>query len=197
MKTVTVSYNVYQYAELSEEAKETAKQWYLDGQDAGFFQEDVQCDLRNFFPDSDLKVAFQLAYCQGDGFSIYGKIRLVEFLELVKENFSEKELKFLKWALSEYSSVVEIESPWRSPYINYEKVGFVDEIWSDMEYEHLKNIPWNVLEKFDQACAAYMEDLCEQYEKWGYSYFYEVDDETMEDMCEANGYWFTEDGRIA
>ena len=30
MRTVTETYNVYNYNELSDEAKEKAKQWYLD-----------------------------------------------------------------------------------------------------------------------------------------------------------------------
>jgi len=197
MKTVTVSYNVYQYMELSDKAKEVAKQWYLDGQEACFFTEMVEEDLSYILPESDLKVTYSLGYCQGDGLAIYGSLNLLDVLNQVKENFTEKEVKFLKWVLSEYTANVEISCPYRYPHVNYHEVGFVDEFWSLMEYDRLKNVPWKVLERFDSIVSEYMDDLCAQYEKWGYSYFYEVDDETMEDMCSANDYWFTEDGKIA
>ena len=36
--------------------------------------------------------------------------------------------------------------------------------------------------------------LAAQYEKYGYEFFYEVDEETMEEVSEGNGWLFNEDG---
>lgn len=42
MKTKTI--NIYQYSELSEKAKEVARQWYLEGMDNSFCWENTQYD---------------------------------------------------------------------------------------------------------------------------------------------------------
>ena len=34
------------------------------------------------------------------------------------------------------------------------------------------------------------------HEKWGYEYFYEISEEDLEEMCEANGYEFLENGKV-
>ena len=39
-----------------------------------------------------------------------------------------------------------------------------------------------------------MERLCSDYEKYGYDFFYNVDDEVIEETCEANEWEFLEDG---
>lgn len=36
--------------------------------------------------------------------------------------------------------------------------------------------------------------LSGQYEKYGYKYFYEADEEEITEVCEANGWEFLEDG---
>ena len=75
MRTVTITntYNVYTYNELSEDAKENVRKWYLDGMtDLSFvFAEDCEQDLYNLFGENDLEVQYSLGYCAGDGFNIY------------------------------------------------------------------------------------------------------------------------------
>ena len=56
MRIQTVNYEVYKYNELSEEAKEVVKKWWLDGQDSYGFTEDVKEDLKCLFSDNDLDV---------------------------------------------------------------------------------------------------------------------------------------------
>ena len=74
MRIATVDYEVYKYAELTEDAKEKVKTWYLEGQEPFIFTEDCKMDLENLFGENDLDVQYSLGYCQGDGFNIYGKI---------------------------------------------------------------------------------------------------------------------------
>ena len=77
MRTVTKTYNVYKYNELSEDAKEKVKQWYLDDDfSPQEFENSCMDALNRLFPNSDLKVQFSLSACQGDGFNIYGKLDL-------------------------------------------------------------------------------------------------------------------------
>ena len=72
-ETITTTYEIYKFNELSDDAKERVKQWYLDGQEnmTFIFTEDCIEDLHNLFGDNSLEVQYSLAGCQGDGFNIY------------------------------------------------------------------------------------------------------------------------------
>ena len=50
--------------------------------------------------------------------------------------------------------------------------------------------------KFEALVRDIFYKLCKSYENWGYEYFYEISDEDLEDMCEANGYEFLADGTV-
>ena len=90
MKTITKTYNLYQYNELSEAGKERARQWYLDDSMRNdFFHDNVIWFLKEEFPFSELMVEYSLGYCQGDGLNIYGKFYLPDFIN--KWMASEKE----------------------------------------------------------------------------------------------------------
>ena len=75
----TIGYN---YSELSEDAKEKVKNWYLFDLDMHYelFYEDIKMYLSEQFPDSDLQLCYSLASCQGDGLNIYGKLNLYDFI---------------------------------------------------------------------------------------------------------------------
>ena len=42
----------------------------------------------------------------------------------------------------------------------------------------------------------YFDELDSEYEKQGYKYLYECDDEEVRDACEANKWYFTVDGKF-
>lgn len=199
MRTVNINYNVdvYKYDELSEDAKDEAKRWYLEGKEAYWFKNDCEEILHCEFPNSELKVEFSLSYCQGDGLNIYGSIDLLELWnKLDKSKYTDKEKKFMEYALKEYSMLYDMPSNCRYGYCMSSLWDFTENIISDMEYANLRGIKYDVLEKFDEDCKEYMEKLCSDFESDGYAYFYEVDDDEMIDMCEANEWEFTADGKI-
>ena len=81
MRAINVTYKVYDFAELSEDAKNKVKAWYLNS----FYQNEEFSDrckeeLSHRFPKSDLKVQFSLGYCQGDGVNVYGTLNLKDVL---------------------------------------------------------------------------------------------------------------------
>lgn len=105
METITKVFNVYDYTELSESAKEKVREWYLDDDlRPQMFKESIDMWLSENFKDSELEVQFSLSSCQGDGLNIYGKVYLDELYEKVSErldfNLSEKEKKFIKWVFT-------------------------------------------------------------------------------------------------
>lgn len=208
MRTETIEYNVYRYNELSDEAKEKVKQWYLDGQYPEYFTNTCEEDLYNLFGENDLKVEYSLGYCQGDGFNIYGKINARNIFECLEKHNGGTQLEQFENMLTEkekrtilnYANECgEIELPHNGRYC-YCMVNQTD-IANEWEYQlynysMYRDINTEVLKKFELMVHGIFECLCKDYEKNGYAYFYEIDDEDLEELCEANDYEFLEDGTV-
>lgn len=208
MRTATVEYKVYKYEELSDKAKEKAKQWYLEGREPFVFTEDCEEDLHNLFGENDLKVQYSLSYCQGDGFNIYGKVSAESIIECLEKHNGGTQLEQFENVLTEKEKKTilhyaeecgEIELPINNRYC-YCIARYIDiaDEWEYIleNYSGYSNINKEVLEKFEALVKGIFEELCASYEKWGYEYFYEISEEDLEEMCEANGYEFLEDGTV-
>lgn len=208
MRTATVSYDVYKYNELSDKAKEKVKQWYLEGRNEYIFTEDCEEDLHNLFGENDLKVQYSLGYCQGDGFNIYGKINAISILNCLEKHNGGTQLEEFENVLTikEKATILhyaeecgDIELPMNNRYC-YCIARYTD-IADDWKYQlenysGYKNINKEVLEKFESMVHGIFEKLCASYEEQGYNYFYEISEEDLDEMCEANGYEFLEDGTV-
>lgn len=205
MRTVAINYDVYKYNELSQSAKEKVKEWYLNGQPEFIFTDDCKMDLENLFGKNNLDVQYSLASCQGDGFNIYGKIEAYQIFDCLEKHnggtqlekfeniLTEKEKKTILHYAEECGA---IELPMNNRYC-YSLADYID-IADSWEYDlyGYKNINVEVLKKFEELVRDIFGTLCRSYEKWGYEYFYEISDEDLEEMCEANEYEFLEDGTI-
>lgn len=205
MRTATVNYDVYKYNELDDCAKEKVKQWYLDGQDADDFTSMCVEDLYSLFGENDLKVQYSLASCQGDGFNIYGKIDAESIFKCLENHnggtqFAEFEdvltAKEKKTILNYADECGKIEIPMNNRYC-YSLADYIDiaDDWeSTLVYADYRDINADVLKKFEGLVRNIFNKLCKSFEKQGYEYFYEIEEEDLEEMCEANGYEFLEDG---
>ena len=198
METITREYQVYTYDELSESAKEKVREWYIDDDmRPQIFAEDVDMWLSENFRESDLKVQFSLGYCQGDGLNIYGKVYHTDLLDKIDwSDFTAKEKKFILWAVNRYQFYTEIPSNWRYCYCIADRADFADDLRTDLESDCMRGINESALEKWDSACIDYFETLCGDFEKSGYKYLYEPDEDEIIDMCAANEWKFTEEGKI-
>lgn len=208
MRTATVSYEVFKYNELTDEAKEKVKQWYLEGREADIFTDDCKEDLYNLFGKNDLDVQYSLGYCQGDGFNIYGKIDAESIfkclenhnggtqLEKFENVLTEKEKKTILHYASECGKI-EIPSNNRYCYCVASHIDITDDWEYQLEnYSRYANINKEVLEKFEELVKEIFATLCKAYEEWGYKYFYEIEEEDLEEICEVNGYEFLANGRV-
>ena len=54
----------------------------------------------------------------------------------------------------------------------------------------------DALKKFEELVRGIFNTLCRYYEKWGYEFFYEISEEDLEEVCEANDWEFFEDGTV-
>lgn len=208
MRTVTETYNIYTYPELSEEAKEKVKQWYLDDPcRSDDFSEIYTEDLKYLFPNSKLKMQYSLSYCQGDDLNIYGDFDLMDVFKAIRDksycgdtfkNFWDAITEHEQKTMEAYMEVLaeDIILPYNSHYCYCvsDKTDFAEDWIEELKYQKYKNIQVDTIRKMEKLVSDIFVMLSKQYEEYGYKYFYEADEEEVEETCEANGWEFLEDG---
>lgn len=209
MRTITKTYNVYTYTELSEEAKEKVNKWCLDNPCRNEIFSDIYTkDLKYLFPRSDLKMQYSLSYCQGDGLNIYGELDLMDIFKAVRDKsycgntfkpywdyMTEHEQKTIETYMEVCGKNIEL--PYNNGHYDYcvsDKTDFAEEWIDELEYQQYKNIQVDTIRKMEKLVADMFVMLSRQYEEYGYKYFYEADEEEITETCEANGWEFLEDG---
>lgn len=205
MREIIKKFNVYQYSELSDEAKAKVRSWYIDdpvrSEELTFL---INQDLENLFPNSELKVEWSLSYCQGDGVNVYGDLCFMDLVNMVQNHlcgdnykafenfFSPKEIKTAKF-YSEYCGDVKL--PTNRMGYTYCYVSQID-LEADFTYEmsYFRNINLDLLGKMETYVKMIISKYCLDWEEVGYKYFYEPDEEEIEETCEMNEWEFLEDG---
>ncbi|MGN1342052.1 MAG: hypothetical protein ACI4VL_02330 [Bacilli bacterium] len=225
MRTVINEYNIYKYNELSDEAKENVKKWYLDNQKSDIYTDMCMEDLSNLFGyNNDLQVQYSLSCSQGDGFNIYGTIGIKDIYNCLKNRNGGKQLEKYEDIISdnewkilfEYAEFCnDIKLPYNRRY-SYCMVDYIDITgnwynvlndemdYIDNEYigenkpipDCLKSIDINLLKKFEKLVKGIFKTLCDDYEENGYKFFYEIEDNELNEICEINDYEFLENGNI-
>ena len=202
-RTVTTSYDVYTYDELSDEAKEKVKDLFLQwrGEDGDIFKEDCENSLAEMFPNSDLKVQYSLSYSQGDGFNTYGTLSIKD---LLNADFSKYPLndsgitalanKDAILAACDKADVHDIDLEENRRY-GYSLADRLEVVPNDDE--NLTTEDTALLSDLENFAREVMGAINSKFEKNGYDYFYEMSDEEVKDMADANEYEFTEDGELA
>lgn len=197
---------VYPFSELSEEAKEEAKRWYLNDETRCndltlYYESDIGC----IFPNSDLNVQWSLNSCQGDGVNIYGSVNLDDILTLPGSGrapefdwsqgyLSEKEIRTIRSYMAAYKDSVDIPMNKSYAYCIADRIDLAEDFRYELENMGFRDIKIEVLEKAEKLVRQIFHQLCMQFEKAGYKYLYEISDEEMEEGCSANEYYFYEDG---
>ena len=64
------------------------------------------------------------------------------------------------------------------------------------DYDNLSENNRKLLKHFIEKSLNYTEKLDKYFEKAGYNFFYETNEEEVKEGCENNGYEFTEDGKL-
>lgn len=201
-----ITKKVFQFSELSEEARETAKQWYLN--DEFRCQEltsIIQEDVSHIFPNSELKVQWSLSSCQGDGVNLYGQLTIADVfsiperacapeLDWIKDFLSKKELKTMEFYMGQYKDEIELPVNRRYAYCMSDRIDLAEDFQYELENMGIRDVNIAILEKTEKMVKQIISQLCIGYEKMGYDYLYEISDEDMAENCEANNYVFLKDG---
>ena len=208
-RTVTipaVSYDVFTYDELSDQAKETAREKVRDrilqwrGDDSDVFTDSCVTTLNELFPNSDLNVQYSLSYCQGDGLNTSGKLKVDDLLnvDLTAYPLNGSGIKPLEdkeaiKAACEKADVTSLDLPEnrRYGYSMADRIEVVPDY--DVELTDGETALLNELEKFAQDV---MGRINNQLEDDGYNWFYEVTDEDIQEEISSQELEFTEDGEI-
>lgn len=200
MEYITRVYQVYDYCELSEEAKERVKEWYINDEfRCNIFSDDVNYMLEEDYKNSSLKVEYSLGYCQGDGLNIYGKLYLIDMLDKINfSSYSEKEKRFITWLFKKYNPYFSIDIPEnrRYCYCIADQIDIRSDIESDLEFDRIRSINYEAIQKFENDVIEHFKKQCSDYEKAGYKFFYDPDEDEIQSTCEANEWKFTSDGEF-
>lgn len=213
---ITKTINLYEYKELSDEAKAKVKQWCLDDPDRGMLLTD---DFKNsfieyFFPRSKLDVQWSLSSCQGDGVNIYGELDMYDMLAYIekwnpnehsyykcaldpRDTLTEKEIARLRYYRERSGRNIDLDYNQRYCYCVAKRTDFAPDMIDDLEYLRIREIDRPLIVRFQEAIVIpLIENLCDEMADYGYRYLYEMDDEEVEAMCDANGWYFTADGEF-
>lgn len=208
-RTVTTSYDVYTYDELSDEAKKTVKDMFLQwrGEDGSIFTEGCETTLAELFPNSDLKVQYSLSYSQGDGFNTSGTLTVGDLLNVDMSEYplNNSDIKPLsdKDAIKtacEDAGISKIKLPVNRRY-GYSMADSIeletDSGYSVADLESLSDSEVALLNELEEYARDMFKYINRTFETNGYDYFYEMDEDEVRKMAYANDYEFTEDGELA
>lgn len=200
MRTITkiTKITVYNYDELSTEAKKNVEILYLNSLNPIGFKGIWEEGLEACFPHSDLNLQFSFNYDKEDGVNIYGRIFYKDLITFFRDSFTEKEMSIIEQAIQKSninSCIME-----KNIYGNYCVMhwnNFICDIVDELYPED--NAPedvLNILFKFNNRIKNYFHTLCDNIKTAGYKYFYEVNEEKIKNWIDANKYEFLENGDI-
>lgn len=200
MRTITYTKNLYTFSELSQGAKAKVKQWYLDDASrCDLFYEEIKDFLSENFLQSKLDVKFSLAYCQGDGLNIFGDLNLFDFID--KWEATEKEKSRMRFYLENSNNIFTFDKNnhycYSCKFIDKKYIDdYITEKIEELKESEINNINKDTIRKFYIDMLNCFEALDEEFKKQGYDFLYEISDEDLADICDANNYEFDIDGNI-
>lgn len=193
---ITEEYEIFKFSELSAGAKEKVKQWYLEGQEEYIFTEGVHEVLFSEYGITTLKTNYSLGYCQGDGLCLSGYI---SFDDLKSEKF--KKIAFKNFTISDYKAFSELENYTSQIYFKHNsRYYYASSVNIDIDYycnsEKMEKLIDKMINKLLTNIKNWYFSECLKFEKEGYSYFYEISNDDLQENCEANDYEFYASGEI-
>ena len=174
MKQKTIQ--LYDFEELSDEAKERALNDYNENNDYLFLEDYLNEYLNELLEEAEIKtdnskLFYSLGYCQGDGICFEGNFEYKGFNISVghQGNYYHKNSVF-----------IEVENP------------------NDDEDDDLKTDLSEILtDEIEAKFQAIYNEICDKIEKAGYEEIeYNQSEENFKELCEANEYTFRATGEM-
>lgn len=197
MKTITTTITAYSFDDLTETAKENVKQWYVNRDFyLDDFKEDYEIQLKEYLPNSDLKIALSWLCCQGDGVNVYGRINLEDFLP--HWDATEKEKRTIRFYLSKSVYYYDFTCNNRYSYscknLDIDALPYTVEDFVDTLPYDLRDINVNLITRFYTDMFDFFSELDAGIYQDLHNYIYNPDEIDIADYCDANEIYFTKDG---
>lgn len=202
MTTKTI--NLYEFNELSESAKENAREWYRQGnREDAFWADCIEDEARqqaNYMGFDVEKILWSGFWCQGDGACFIGRWNANDLtIDKVADGWGESdstaEIKEIAQRFTDFAKQfpeLQVKISHNNRYCHERSVDY-DFYFFDKETGEEKDWPENFNEKdFKEACVDFFQWIYQQLEK---EYEHQQSDEVIDELMEANGWTFTEDGR--
>ncbi len=191
MKKLVKEITAYRYSELAEQAREQAKRNYCEENCLPeLFSEDLVETLKDKFGLHNLKTYFSLSNCQGDGLCLCGHISPSEL-------FENNKFKRIAFKGIHYKQIQSIEDELQG--IDFRHKGrdcHANSVSIDSCEDNPTDRQESIIEKIIQNVKSWYFSFCDEWEEIGYDYFYEIADNCMQEVCDANDYLFTEKGQL-
>jgi len=168
MKIVLMEYKVYEFEELSPEARKNAIDKWYEHEDYCYLEDELtECcksllEENNIVLKENLKLGYSLSYSQGDGLNFTG-------------NFYWKKYD------------IRIKHSWRYQFASSSVIVIYNNRGEELPENHVD------YEKFKKLYL----NICNELEKYGYAELeYRMNDDEFSHHCEINEYTFSENGEL-
>lgn len=200
MKTKTIT--LYQFSELSDEAKEkaieTLRDINVDYPDWDDFMIDYWQDRLNKIGFENAKIRYSGFCSQGDGASFAADVNIEKLLSAMVYCATKYENAriFELVSLLRYKNAINIHLSRGSSNYSHERTISVN---VDIDYPYERGSFWpKIVEQFENALDDFRIDLCSAiYKSLENEYNYLTSEEAIIETIEANKYDFLENGKIA
>lgn len=185
---------VYEYEELSEKAREKARENYgsFDSGDADVLNDCFIEELKEF-GYKDVDISWRLGYCQGDGVIFTWRGEGEELLALCSRVFGGNIPRNIKHVLPLIEVVYQRRD---SRYCNV----FAVEVVTDFKFDECRDLSGRFIDAVTDLRKVLNDDrhtMCRKLEKMGYAHIEEVEsEESFKERCKYNDYEFYEDGTM-
>ena len=217
-----IEVEVFKYDELSDSAKDRARDWYIEGMDYQWWDSVYEMSIENGYEKGFCidKIYFSGFWSQGDGASWKGQVDVRQWLE----THCKDSIGMSAWCALIQEEVVSkhIQVTQSGHYSHDETMGFANvenytdqfsddwqmvmpSIFEGMKVQYLFDIiatddtcPYKNIDDITTAIAISAKDYAKDiYSSLREEYEYLCSEEMMMDHFEANDYHFDEDGRLA
>ncbi len=192
----TAEITIYKFKELSEESKETARNWWkeaFDENDSDNVTQPMKDKLEDIgLPSEDIR--WRLSNCQGDGVAFYGSVDVEEYL--IANKLKTKFRKLFDKDKDLLISNVEINKS--SSFHMYDHHNTMSISYNEDFHGGYDNPSREqALEDFTDHLQDHIKELSKEFAKLGYEEIeYITSDEVVDESLTANDYNFTEDGKV-
>ena len=188
MRIVKIEKRVYKYSELQVHAKDAVRNYILSVvHDSDTFSEAIKESIESL-GFKDVELHYSLGNCQGDGLCFTGSINWID-LNRIAEIHNKIDQLNAEFVISCNDCLDNIKFTRLSHMYCHSRTVSVDidnTNWMDVQdYIVFKDIILN-----------WYNSLCNRYEKEGYKWFEEINEQDVIDYCDSNGLEFFDDGTI-